>query len=342
MVNFAIIGTGFIAAQHANAIKENPNATLVAVCDMNKERAAAFAADEGIEKVFTDYNVLLQDPDIHAVSICTPSGTHGAISTAAANAGKHILCEKPIETKAEKINALIAAVEANNVKMECVYQRRYDPVCLKVKAALDSGIFGKVLMASAYLKYFRSVDYYKSSAWRATWEFDGGGCLMNQGIHGIDLISWLMGGVKKVNAITRTQLHSIEVEDAAVAAVEYSNGAIGIIEGSTCANPAQITRFEIYCEKGSIIFGDQGISQWYLDGQHISEEVTVASDVLGNDDPSAGMANNSHGPLVDELVDSILNDREPAHGPREARKAVDTILAIYQSSREGKEIVLDQ
>ena len=335
MVNFAIIGTGVIAQQHVLGIRGTASAELVAVCDTSKERATAFASEHKIKKVYTDYHVLLADPGIDAVCICTPSGTHGQICMDAAKAGKHILCEKPIETKKEKLDALVAAVEAHDVKMACVFQRRYEAVPMQVKAALDSGEFGKVLMASAYLKYYRSQDYYKSSAWRATWEFDGGGCLMNQGIHGVDLISWLMGGVKKVSAMTRTLHHQIEVEDAAVAAVEYCNGAIGVIEGSTCAQPAQQSRFEIYCENGSIIFSDAGILQWHINGEDVP--FTMVEHTSANDDPTKVLQNN-HGILIAELVHAIKTDTQPAIGPREARKAVDTILAIYRSSREGKEI----
>ncbi len=339
MIRFAIIGTGAIAGQHAMGVLDCPKAELVAVCDVNTERAQAFAAQYGIAKVYSSDEQLLQDPDIDAVCICTPSGTHGALSMAAARAGKHILCEKPIETKREKIDALIAEVEKHNVKMECVYQSRFNPVARKVKEALDHGEFGRVLMASAYLKYYRSVDYYKSAGWRATWEFDGGGCLMNQGVHGIDLVCWFMGGVKKVSAITRTQLHSIEVEDAAVAAVEYNNGAIGIIEGSTCITPAQNARFEIHCERGTIIFDDTGIICWFLDGQEHRFAGLEASEGIKNDDPMKNLT-NSHGFLVNELVECIETDTEPSIGPREARRAVDAILAIYRSSREGREILV--
>lgn len=338
MINFAIIGTGVIAKYHALAIGMNPNAQVVAVCDMNEARAKEFAAEHNAPKVFSDYHELLKDPDIHAVSICTPSGTHGEISIAAAKAGKHILCEKPIETKKEKIDELIREVEAHNVKMDCVYQRRFQEIPAKVKAALDSGVFGKVLMASVYMKYWRSPDYYKSAGWRATWEFDGGGCLMNQGVHGVDLICWFMGGVKKVNAITRTQLHNIEVEDAAVAAVEFNNGAIGVIEGSTCVNPANNCRFEIHCENGTISFDDGGVLQWVLNGEDLAVSGT-SGDLGAKEDPTK-LNECGHSPMVEDLVNSILNDTEPSIGPKEARKAVDTILAIYQSSREGKEVVL--
>ena len=242
------------------------------------------------------------------------------------------------ELSVQEIDELIRVVEANNVKMDCVYQRRYEDVPSRVKKALDSGEFGKVLMASVYMKYWRSPDYYRSAGWRATWEFDGGGCLMNQGVHGVDLLCWFMGGVKKVSAMTRTQLHNIEVEDAAVAAVEFNNGAIGVIEGSTCAQPAQNTRFEIHCEKGSICFGDKGIKSWYLNGEELAKpEENVQA--VANDDPVKNLS-DKHRALVEDLVRAIETDTEPAIGPREARHAVDTILAIYKSSREGVEVLL--
>ena len=340
MIRFAIIGTGNIADQHALGVIGSPKAELVAVCDMNQERAKEFAAKYNITKIYADSKDLLADPDVDAVCICTPSGTHGPLSIAAAKAGKHILCEKPIEIKAEKIDAIVEAVAQNNVKMQCVYQSRFDPIAVKVKEALDQGIFGKVLMASVYMKYYRSTDYYKSAGWRATWDYDGGGCLMNQGVHGIDLLCWFMGNVKKVSAITRTVLHNIEVEDAAVAAVEFENGAVGVIEGSTCVVPAQSRRFEIHCEKGSMIFDETGIIKWYLNGEEYHFEGMEAHDAgIVNDDPLKNLS-NKHGALVDELVECIENDTEPSISPREARKAVDTILAIYQSSREGKEVLV--
>ena len=340
MIRFAIIGTGNIADQHALGVIGCAKAELVAVCDMNQERAKAFADKYGITKIYADSKDLLADPDVDAVCICTPSGTHGALSIAAAKAGKHILCEKPIEIKAEKIDALVEEVDKHHVKMQCVYQSRFDPIAVKAKEALDSGVFGKVLMASVYMKYYRSADYYKSAGWRATWDYDGGGCLMNQGVHGIDLLCWFMGSVKKVSAITRTLLHNIEVEDAAVAAVEFENGAVGVIEGSTCVVPAQSRRFEIHCENGSMIFDETGIIKWYLNGEEYHFEGMEAHDTgIVNDDPLKNLS-NKHGHLVDELVECIENDTEPSIGPREARKAVDTILAIYKSSREGKEVLV--
>lgn len=340
MVRFAIIGAGIISKNHGEGIAKSGNAELVAVCDIIEDKAKTLAEKYGVKKVYTDYHRLLEDPDVDAVCVCTPSGIHGQIVMDAAKAGKHILCEKPVEITSEKIDSLVEVVEASGVKMGCIYQRRFQQVPKKVKAALESGAFGKVLMASAYLKYYRSPAYYRSAGWRATWEYDGGGCLMNQGVHGVDLISWLMGGVKHITALTKTQIHDIPVEDAAVAVVEYQNGAVGVIEASTCVKPAQNTRFEIHCERGSICFDDAGVIQWNLNGEEISQTEIPEEGVIAPKDDPTNVSADGHTLLVRDLADAIIMDRAPAIGPREARKAVDTILAIYKSSEECRRIDL--
>lgn len=337
-IGFGIIGTGAIARQHAMAIGECEGARIAAVCDTNLQRAAEFAQSYAVERIYGSVDEMLADPQVLAVSVCTPSGTHGQIAMAAAKAGKHILCEKPIETKAEKIDTLVRAVEESGVKMECVYQRRFQPEAQKIKAALESGEFGRVLTASLYMKYYRSPEYYKSAGWRATWELDGGGCLMNQGVHGVDLLTWFMGGAKRISAMTRTRLHNIEVEDAAAAAVEYENGAIGVIECTTCSNPAEYMCIDIYCENGAIRWTDEGIQRWVLNGEDLLPQVAVNSFLLAAKDDPTKVSHEGHGLLVADLVESIQEDRDPAIGPQEARHAVDTILAIYRSSQEGRQV----
>ncbi|MDR3318087.1 MAG: Gfo/Idh/MocA family oxidoreductase [Clostridiales bacterium] len=339
MVRFGIIGCGVIAPYHARAIEKASDAALVAVCDIIKDKAAAFSQKFGNPRIYQNYKKLLSDSDVDAVCICTPSGMHGKMCIDAAKAGKHILCEKPMEITKAKLDKVIAEVEKTGVKMACVFQRRMQANPMRVKAALERGEFGKVLFADAYLKYYRSPEYYKSADWRATWELDGGGALMNQGVHGIDLISWFMGGVDSVFGIARTQTHDIEVEDVAVAAVKYKNGAIGVIEGSTCAYPAQDTRFEIHCEKGTIVFSDAGIIQWARMGEPEEKLAQEKSECAPGNDPTA-IGALSHLPIIRDLTDSIERDRPPAVTPREGRKAVDTILAIYKSSQTGKEVKL--
>lgn len=337
-IRFGIVGTGAIANQHAMAIRDCEGAEIAAVCDTNLQRAEAFAKNYAVEKIYGSVDEMLADPLVQAVSICTPSGTHGQIAMAAAKAGKHILCEKPIETKAGKLDALVRAVEESGVKMECVYQRRFQPEARKIKAALQSGAFGRVLTASLYMKYYRSPEYYKSAGWRATWELDGGGCLMNQGVHGVDLIGWFMGGIRRVSAMTRTRLHPIEVEDAAAASVEYENGAIGVIECTTCSNPAEDMRIDIFCERGAISWTDGGFRLWTLNGEDLTDQMAEDSFRLDSKDDPTKVSHEGHGLLVADLVDSIRENRAPAIGPREARQAVDAILAIYRSSNECRQV----
>ena len=180
------------------------------------------------------------------VCVCTPSGNHGEVTIAAAEAGIHVLCEKPIEITDEKLTAMIDACRKHGVKLGGIFQRRTLPAAIKTREAIQSGKLGKMVLGDAYLKYYRSPEYYKSAGWRGTWELDGGGALMNQGIHGIDLITWMMGDVHSVVAKCGTLVRDIEVEDTAVAIVKYKNGAYGVIQGTTSVYPGLDTRFEVH------------------------------------------------------------------------------------------------
>lgn len=339
-IRFGIVGCGVIAPFHAEAILATSGAELAAVCDIIGEKASSFASNYGVDKVYSDYARMLEDTEIDAVCICTPSGLHGEMAIGAARAGKHIFCEKPVEITRSKLDAMIEEVERCGVKMGCVFQRRTFPESIAVKKALNEGTFGKVILADAYLKYYRSPEYYRSAGWRATWELDGGGALMNQGVHGIDLVAWLAGDVESVLARTATQVHNIPVEDTAIAVIKYCNGALGAIEGTTSVYPAQSTRLEIHCEKGSVVLGDDGITQWAVKDRPEEKAPAIqGTGISAKDDPKK-IANSSHFALMADFVDAIVNDRPPLIPPREARKAVDVILAIYESAKTGKEVRL--
>ena len=281
----------------------------------------------------------LKNPEIDVVSICTPSGMHGEMCKAVADAGKAILCEKPMEITKEKMDDLVEYIEKKGVKMGCVFQRRCDNKFIAVKEAIDSGRFGKVILADAYLKYYRSQEYYNSAGWRATWELDGGGALMNQGVHGIDLLTWIAGDVESVFARCETQARDIVVEDTAIASLKFKNGAIGNIEGTTSVYPAQDTRLEIHCEKGTIIVSDTGILQWEIEGSDETAPEIIDPVFEMKDDPTKLPATSHVIPLQD-MANAVINDTDPAVTPRNARKAVDLILAIYKSSDEKREITL--
>lgn len=339
-LNWAIIGCGVISQLHLEALRVVDGATLYAVCDIVEEKAQRRAKEYGAKKIYLDYIELLNDPEVDVVSICTPSGIHGEMCIEAAKHGKHILCEKPMEITTEKIDNLIENVRKYDIKMGCVFQRRCDNKFRVIKEAIDSGRFGKVLLADAYLKYYRSQKYYDGAGWRATWALDGGGSLMNQGVHGIDLLTWIVGDVESVFGRCKTMARNIEVEDTAIASLQFKNGAIGNIEGTTTVYPAQDTRLEIHCEKGSIIVSDAGILQWEInDG---SEEMPVIEEPVfaAKDDPTK-LPLTSHVVPMQDMIHAVLNNTEPAVPPEEGRKAVDLILAIYKSSEEKREIVLD-
>ncbi len=337
VVRFAVVGAGVIGPLHAKAIDLHPQAQLTAVCDVIPERAEKLAAQYGVKAVYADCATMLaNEPEIDVVSVCVPSGSHGEIAIAAAKAGKHVLCEKPLEITAEKMTAMITACDEAGVKLGGVFQRRTMEAARLTKQAVDEGRLGKLVLGDAYLKYYRSPDYYKSAGWRGTWAMDGGGALMNQGIHGIDLIQWMVGDVESVFARADALVRDIEVEDTAVVVLKYKNGAFGVIQGTTSVYPGLGTRFEVHGENGTIIFSDNGIEMWKF-ADRDEEAPQAKAGYGGSSDPTA-ISDDGHFLIVDDFVEAVLQDREPLVPGSEARKAVDLLLAIYESARTGKEV----
>ncbi|MGN7383989.1 Gfo/Idh/MocA family protein [Paenibacillus sp. SAFN-117] len=338
-LRFAIVGAGVIAPFHAKAITSNPQAELVAIADVEKPKAKKLAEEFSVKDIYTDYEIMLQREDIDAVSICVPSGLHAEVAIAAAEAGKHIFCEKPLDITVDKMDRMIRTARERQVKLGVVYQRRTFPAAIATRKAIQEGKLGKLVLGDAYLKYYRSPEYYRSAGWRGTWELDGGGALMNQGVHGVDLIQWMVGDVESVFAYSAPLVRSIEVEDTAVAAIKYKNGAFGVIQGTTSVYPGMETRFEIHGENGTIIFGDSGIKQWsFADSQ---EEAPQVEGTLAASSSATNISNDGHFVLVDDLIQAIREDRDPMITGEEASKAVKLILAIYESARTGREIKLD-
>ncbi|MGI5855857.1 MAG: Gfo/Idh/MocA family protein [Candidatus Merdivicinus sp.] len=339
-LNFAIVGCGVIALTHAKAMKQTEECHLYAVCDIIPEKADKFAAEHGAEKVYYDYHELLADTKVDAVCVCVPSGTHGEVCIAASNAGKAIVCEKPMEITPEKIAEVIRVVEQNHTKMQCIFQRRMMPVAIAVKKAVEEGKFGKIVLADAYLKYYRDQAYYNSAGWRGTWELDGGGALMNQGVHGVDLILWMLGDqVKSLYGRAETLARNIVVEDTAAAILKMEKGAICVIEGATTVYPGQSTTFAIHGEKGTVVFNDEGIVEWnFLDKEDAPQRPDELGEAVGGSKAAALIGVSGHVMLLRDLALSVLEDRQPMIPPREATTAVKVICSIYESTRTGKEI----
>jgi predicted dehydrogenase len=255
----------------------------------------------------------------------------------AAEAGKHILCEKPLDVTLRQIDAFIAAADENYVKLACVFQRRTDPATRKVRQAVRAGKLGKLVLGDAYQKWYRSHDYYASGDWRATWELDGGGALMNQGVHVVDLLTHLMGDVRRINARCRTMVRNLAVEDTAVATLEFVHGALGVIEATTSVAPGMSSKVEISGDKGTIILDGSDITAWDVPGEELDMEESQSSNLSA--DPLAGLSEAGHIRQISDLAEAVRNDREPEIPGREARRAVEVIKAIYLSSRRGGDTV---
>jgi UDP-N-acetyl-2-amino-2-deoxyglucuronate dehydrogenase len=343
-IGFGMVGCGVIAPFHATGIKETAGAFLAAACDPNEEAARRFSASQGNIPFYTDLEEMLRRDDVQAVCICTPSGMHSDQAIAAARAKKHVLCEKPLDITLPKIDRMIQACREEGVKLGGIFQRRTYEATRKVRGAVRNGLLGRMVLGDIYQKFYRSPEYYKSGAWRGTWAMDGGGALMNQGVHGIDILLWIVGDVKSVIAKADHLVRDIEVEDTAIAIVTFKNGAFGVIEGATSCNPGEAARLELHGEKGTIILTDSGIIRWAVakGDKHLAEDEKIGpaeERAHGVSDPKAISA-EGHIALIRDFVDAINNDREPMVTPESARKPVELILAIYESARTGREVTL--
>ena len=344
-LKWGMIGCGVIAPWHADSVVDSEYADLIAVCDVDEAKGQAFAEKYGGAALYTDYRQMLSEGGLDVVSICTPSGLHSEMTIAAAEAGVHVLCEKPMAITVPQMDAMMEAVAKAGVKLEVIFQRRTYETTRIVRQAVQSGVLGQMTLADAYLKYYRAPSYYKSADWRATWELDGGGALMNQGVHGIDVLVWIMGDVESVFAKAEAKVRDIEVEDTCAAVVTFKNGAYGVIEGTTSSNPGEPTTFCFHGEKGTIILDDRGIQKWAVaaDKSEVAvndpEKCVSRASLSATSDPkSIGRA--GHQAQVDDLCQAILAGRDPMIAAASARKAVELILAIYESARTGREVKL--
>ena len=273
-LGFGIIGCGVIADFHANALFElSADAEIIGVADVNYDAAEKFANRHRI-RAYPDVAALLADKAVDVVCICTPSGYHADVVKQAAEAGKHIVVEKPMAITTEQLDAIVRCCEANGVMLTSIAQSRFSRSVIRTKNAVEEGLLGRIVTADIYMKYFRSQEYYDSGSWRGTKRLDGGGALMNQGIHGVDLLLYLAGPVKRVYARAKTLARKIEVEDTLSAVVDFASGAIGVIQATTSVYPGYPRRLEINGERGSIALEENSIAKWDIySGSH--EDIVV-------------------------------------------------------------------
>ncbi len=337
-VRFAIIGCGRISVNYLDAFRNVPIAELVAVCDIDEEKAKKTALENGLNKWYTDMDEMIEAENPDVCCILTPSGMHAKHAIRVAKHGVNVLCEKPLDVTKEKMDAIIAACNENKVKLGCIFQRRTFDAAIAVREAIKKGSFGKLTIGSANLRYYRDQEYYDSGDWRGTWELDGGGAFMNQGVHGVDMLSWMMGGIKSVYAKCDRLCWDIDVEDTAVVVVKFKCGAIGTIECCTTAYPGLDTVFHVSGSEGNVIFGDKGIYQWQFMDESIVQPETTGN--MGGVNCAYQGGNIGHILQIEDMAKAVLEDRDPMITGEDARDSVNVILAIYESAKTGKEIFL--
>ena len=342
---FGIVGCGMIANFHSKAIADIPGANLAACFDMFPASADRLAASTGC-KAYHDLDQMLADPNVDVVTICTPSGAHQDPAVAAANAGKHVIVEKPLEVTLEKCDAIISACEKNNVKLGVIFPSRFHESSLLLKQAVDQNRFGRLTVGDAYVKWYRTQEYYDSGAWRGTWALDGGGALMNQAIHSVDLLTWLMGPVVEITAQTATLAHeNIEVEDVAMATLRFASGALGVIEATTAAYPGALKRIELHGSEGSAVLEEEDIRTWDFANKTPEDEALLARMAGktqtggGAADPSA-IGHHGHTELFKDVLRAIADGSQPIIDGAEGRRSVEIIRGIYQAAKTGQTVKL--
>jgi predicted dehydrogenase len=356
-VRFGIIGCGAIGPTHAGAIAQIPDARLVAVADIVSERAAAIAQKFDVARVYADAAELLADSEVQAVCICTPSGMHADHAVAALTAGKHVLIEKPMDIALDACDRIIAAQRRCGKQVAVVCQHRFDAASMLIHDAITTGRLGRIVLVTADVKWWRTQRYYDSGDWRGTWALDGGGALMNQAVHTVDLLQWLAGDVVGVFGRTRTGVahQRIEVEDVAVAVLEFAGGAVGALTASTACYDGLPARIDIFGTDGSAILeGDALRSLTLKEGQTFTSQRAAehAIAVARGGTAAVGHApvhrpltapprpawGDAHRAQIMDFIHAIRTNERPLIDAVEGRKAVAIILGIYQSDRTGQRV----
>ena len=323
---FGIVGCGMIANVHAKAIGDICNTELVGVADNSYDFALKFAQKWGV-KAFNDYNELLSDKEIDVVCICTPSCFHAQNAIDALNSGKHVVLEKPMAITVEDTDKIIETCSKTGKLLTVISQLRFSKDILKIKKLIEEGAFGKITLCELNMKYYRTPEYYSSSPWKGTLKFDGGGALMNQGIHGIDLLEFIMGDIKTVKGKAKTLFHDIEVEDTAVAIVEFNNGALGTIIASSCAYPGFNRKITICGSDGYVILSENKIEKLVI-GKQFCEDNFVG-DLGGSSDPTK-LDSDYHKLQFENLLSAIKGEGKLLIDCYEGKKAVKIIENIYK------------
>ena len=337
-VRFGILGCGSVANYHAAAIAAVEDAELVCACSNTPEKAQRFCEANGITWMPT-YEEMLAYPDVDAICICTPSGLHAEEAIAALRAGKHLVIEKPVSIVNEDADRILAAAEESGKVVSVISQVRFSNAVQEIRKAMVNGDFGTLVSAALTMRYYRGQEYYDSGAWRGTKALDGGGILMNQGIHGVDVLSYLMGPVTELMGYAKTRLRNIEVEDTACAVLHFANGAIGTIDATVCNPGGSPMRIEICGEKGSVVMEDELITRWGLE-RPCGIPVGGVSNSSSAASPT-GISTENHTRQFANIVAAIQGREELVVGVRDGRHALQIVCGVYESAGRRGPVQLD-
>ncbi len=334
----ALVGCGMIAPAHAEGILRDGRAEIVAlVYGSNRKAAEEFAEKFEIPFITNDYKEVIASIQVEAAIVCTPSGTHAEITNAFLNAGAHVLCEKPLDIDTDKITEMIETAEANERLLGCVFPNRTRKDLIRAKEIIDSGVLGRMFMVEFQYRGFRSPLYYSSSNWKGTKAMDGGGCLINQGSHGVDALVYLTGNVKRVFAVCDTMARKIDAEDTACALLEFESGAHGTLMATVLSHfpetNSECERIRIEFEHGTIVYAE-GKTMLYKslsDDRLEVEEICLTDKIESYGANPEDLDMDAHYSIVSNFLDAILDGKALIATARDARRAVDTILSIYKS-----------
>lgn len=342
---FGLIGCGMISKFHARAIGDVRGAKLAACCDRVPQLADGLAAEFGC-RAYHDLDAMLADERVQVVVIGTPSGVHMEPAVKAAKAGKHVIVEKPLEITLKRCDKIIEACRAAKVTLSTIFPSRFHDSVVAIKKAVEAGRFGRLTVGDAYVKWYRTQQYYDSGKWRGTWELDGGGALMNQAVHSVDLLLWLMGPVEEVTAHAATLAHErIAVEDTVAATLRFKSGALGVIEATTAAYPGYLKRIEIHGSAGSAVMEEEDIVKWDFAKEQkrdaaIREAAAARKSGGGGASDPAAIGHHGHALQFADVLAAIKRGTPPLVDGPQGRQAVETILAIYKAAETGRAVKL--
>lgn len=343
-IGYAVAGLG-VGKIHVESALGYDKCKLVAVCDLIPEKVKAITDKEPEVRGYTDFDELLKDEEVDIISICLPSGIHAEYAVKALEAGKHLLIEKPIDISVEAAMKIEEARVRTGKKVGCIYQNRNHAVMKPLKEAIDSGKLGRIFLGTFAVKWYREQSYYDGElCWHGTWEMDGGGSLINQAVHTLDIMQWLMGDVASVTSTMSVNNHNIDTEDLTASIVRFKSGATAIFLSTTCCYPGLSTDIQVYGTNGSVELDADVLKTWKIVGEdECDEEDMLDRYGRGNRVACAYEPGIKYGHVtqIEDIVDAVIEDRDPQVVPLEAIKAVRIIEAIYKSAKTGQTVYFD-